>query len=290
MSIRKEILDLIEISKTVGVMSDLIQGGGGNTSVKLEDGMMAIKASGLCLKDLDINHGVSFIQCENILSFINSANISSDSSIDNYIKTQMLQYKDWEIKRPSIETGFHVVLDKYTIHSHSVYANILACAEAGEELVKNLFPGAIWISYLPPGEALTLAIADKQKHKRSALYFIQNHGVITSASTKEEVLRIHFEVTEKIKSAYEVENYDLFNNFKADIDYMRAHVLFPDQVVYTLNDEVIKSVAAQETIKCYFYILNTIVKNKLTPKFLSKSDIEIIDNMDSEKYRKGLVK
>lgn len=32
-----------------------MQGGGGNTSVKLDDTLMAIKASGFCLKDIEID-------------------------------------------------------------------------------------------------------------------------------------------------------------------------------------------------------------------------------------------
>ena len=40
------------MSQTAGARADYVQGGGGNTSVKLADGLMAIKASGYCLSDI----------------------------------------------------------------------------------------------------------------------------------------------------------------------------------------------------------------------------------------------
>ena len=45
--------DFSRISKTAGARADYVQGGGGNTSVKLAGGLMAIKASGFCLSDIE---------------------------------------------------------------------------------------------------------------------------------------------------------------------------------------------------------------------------------------------
>ena len=46
--------DLIKISRDTGIDPTLVQGGGGNTSVKTDDGKyMYIKASGTALKDMD---------------------------------------------------------------------------------------------------------------------------------------------------------------------------------------------------------------------------------------------
>ena len=51
----KLLADFSRISKTAGTRADYVQGGGGNTSVKLNDGLMAIKASGFCLSDIEPN-------------------------------------------------------------------------------------------------------------------------------------------------------------------------------------------------------------------------------------------
>ena len=47
--------EFIKLSHIGGSRADYVQGGGGNTSVKLSDGLMAIKASGFCLSDITPN-------------------------------------------------------------------------------------------------------------------------------------------------------------------------------------------------------------------------------------------
>ena len=44
--------DFSRLSRDVGARRDFVQGGGGNTSVKLDDRLMAVKASGFCLGDV----------------------------------------------------------------------------------------------------------------------------------------------------------------------------------------------------------------------------------------------
>ena len=54
----KALSELIKISNAVGRNAALVQGGGGNTSVKTADGKyMYIKASGTALKDMNGKHG-----------------------------------------------------------------------------------------------------------------------------------------------------------------------------------------------------------------------------------------
>ena len=45
--------------------------------------------------------------------------------------------------RPSVEVGFHAILKKYVIHTHSVYANIITCSMEGEALAEKLFKDSI---------------------------------------------------------------------------------------------------------------------------------------------------
>ena len=49
---RNELNDLVKISQFVGKRIDYVQGGGGNTSVKLDASLMAIKASGYKLSQI----------------------------------------------------------------------------------------------------------------------------------------------------------------------------------------------------------------------------------------------
>ena len=66
MNYNKAITDLVNVSNQLGLMPDLIQGGGGNTSVKIEEGVMAIKASGYLLRDLKYESGLSYVNFERI--------------------------------------------------------------------------------------------------------------------------------------------------------------------------------------------------------------------------------
>ena len=191
--------------------------------------------------------------------------------------------------RPSIETGFHAILNKYVIHTHSVFANILACSEEGKILSKNLFANSVWIDYTPPGEALTRAISKKVKGDIPSIIFLKNHGVIITAPEKLQSLQLHELVNKKI-----IDHFSIVTTSKAvtirDIEFIRSHILFPDQVVYTVSDETMSSEAAEETIWAYNYIMDMLEEFKLTISFISTDEADHINNMESEQYRKGLTK
>ena len=53
-----EIKMMVRISKAVGDRIDYIQEGGGNTSVKFDDRIMAVKASGYQLQETTENNGI----------------------------------------------------------------------------------------------------------------------------------------------------------------------------------------------------------------------------------------
>ncbi|HLU47111.1 MAG TPA: class II aldolase/adducin family protein, partial [Planctomycetota bacterium] len=57
-SLPTELDELIAISREIGAQPDLVQGGGGNTSVKSRDGKrMFVKASGAALEDMSAERG-----------------------------------------------------------------------------------------------------------------------------------------------------------------------------------------------------------------------------------------
>src|SRR5262245_31377568 len=59
--------ELIAISREVGADPDLVQGGGGNTSVKTRDGRrMLVKASGTALADMDRERGWAELDLESL--------------------------------------------------------------------------------------------------------------------------------------------------------------------------------------------------------------------------------
>ncbi len=73
----KALADLIKISNVTGKDPTLVQGGGGNTSVKTGDGKyMYIKASGTALKDMGKTRGWRRMRLEPVLSIIGDKSLA----------------------------------------------------------------------------------------------------------------------------------------------------------------------------------------------------------------------
>jgi len=318
----KQLKDLTSISQTIGQSPFYTQGGGGNTSVKIDGEVMAIKASGYQLKDMNEKTGISLVNYQNIIAYFNNPK-DDETETTNFVNVQSMPFHGQTL-RPSIETGFHAFLHKYVIHTHSVYANILCCSKEGAELSKELFPHSLWIKYQSPGLYLTLEIKKAlEKQPKAQILFMENHGLIISTDSQEDVLRIHEEVNQKIKNHFKIDDsYPditleqaeemlfqsktsfVINGMKdLDIDSIVSHVLFPDQAVYFVPDKIKiengiphyptnqkEAMTIEETLCAYLYIFNEITKQGLTPCFIDNAEADYIQNMDSEKYRKGLLK
>ena len=118
--------------------------------------------------------------------------------------------------RPSVEAGFHSILDTYVAHSHSVYANLCTCSKELPEIAKKALEGADyswgWVSYVDPGARLTFSIRDELRRveaetgRRPAAIFMQNHGLIAHADDPDECIRIHADVNDRIARAFGLEN------------------------------------------------------------------------------------
>jgi len=284
-----ELKNLSYISKAIGQYSSYVQGGGGNTSVKMGSNKMAIKASGYLLSDVTETSGFSVVDYNAIRSYLEKPDDDEEEFV-RAIKSFVMETDN----RPSIETGFHVLLGDYVIHTHSVYANILNCSQEGMGIAEKIFPDSLWIEYATPGRDLTLKIKDAiAKHNgEPEIIFLQNHGVIISGKNFNNVLNLHESLNNKIKEFLNIDkdSFDSWNVIK-DFSYVKDHILFPDQVVYTYTGgDSLKSPAAEQTLLAYSFILATIEQKHLTPNFIDKRNIDILLNMESEKYRIKVMK
>lgn len=247
---------------------------------------MAIKASGYLLKDMTQEDGYSIVDYPKINRYLENPD-KDERLFTQKIKSFVLETS----LRPSIETGFHSLLGKYVIHSHSVFANLLTCSEEGHELTHKLFPKALWIPYATPGIDITLEIRNQLKSQPSTTLFLQNHGLIVSGSEAIETYSLHEDINAAIQSYFKISEHFDAEDANLDLDFCTTHVLFPDQVVYTLSgDELLKSKAAQETLASYKYLLKTMEKLKLTPHFVSQDKAKVLMEMESEKFRQGKAK
>ena len=141
---QKAIKDLIEISQYAGDRADYTQGGGGNTSVKVDNSnAMLIKASGYRLVDINENTAFVAVDKNKIKDYYESVDLKVEKDYEKesaeVSKTSVIEIPGLVTLRPSVEVGFHAILKKYVIHTHSVYGNVITCSQEGESLAEKLF-------------------------------------------------------------------------------------------------------------------------------------------------------
>lgn len=256
-------MDFMNVCKWLSLDPALVQGRGGNVSVKSNSGMI-IKASGSKMADINLYHGFSV--CEFSEEF---PHFFDEEGYDSYINSS----RKVGANRPSMETGFHAsIKDKVVVHTHPIHLNSILCSKEGKTLIKSLFQDLTYefIEYVKPGANLTNSIT-KQKN----IIFLENHGLIVSANNAQEA----FETTERINNRCKRW---LSNHVESFVDVEETKVisdpLFPDAAVFP--DEM------QTTNN---YILGLLTAACLTPKFLSKTEIQSLNDMEAEKYRKALL-
>ena len=186
--------------------------------------------------------------------------------------------------RSSIETGFHALLGHCVIHSHSVWANLLNCSEEGQGIASALFPDMLWIPYATPGLDLTKEIAVLAKGLKPKILFLENHGVIVSAGSEDEALRLHENINESIQKHFGIEL-----DFPVTETVAVEGLLFPDQAIYHSNMELAQTRAGIETMQAVQFLAHYITKIGLTLKFLESAERNRLVQMESEKYRQKAV-
>ena len=275
---------LTEVSINLGRRVAYVQGGGGNTSLKTTDSKMFIKASGTFLADLKDAAGFLPVDWRMLRSQLNDC-ISEQDYSALLAASVMVSNNS---ARPSIETGFHAILDKCVLHSHSIWANLLSCTVEGENLVYSLFPQAIWVPYVTPGLALTKKISKKTGVNKKQIIFLQNHGIIISAPDPESAWAMHESVTRSIRNAYPaITDFDETQNFTSSIT--TDGLLFPDQAIYHSKPELSKTRAGYETAQACSFLLKSVAKVGLTLCYIEDSERDVLLNMESEKFRQKLV-
>ena len=63
--------NFLRMSHEIGSNLAYVQGGGGNTSVKINDNFMYIKSSGVSLKDIDVESGMAKVDYKKVNELIN---------------------------------------------------------------------------------------------------------------------------------------------------------------------------------------------------------------------------
>lgn len=204
----KLLSDFARVSQAAGARADYVQGGGGNTSVKLPGGLMAIKASGFCLSDIRPDKAYAVLDGADLRNFYLTTEPSALADVEKEgsarAKADIRHIDGLADLRPSVEAGFHSILKTFVVHTHSVYANLAACSTACRPIAAQAFAGANytwgWVPYTDPGANLTFAIRDelrrveKETGKVPSVILMQNHGIMSMTTTR--IPRLRFTLTQ----------------------------------------------------------------------------------------------
>jgi rhamnose utilization protein RhaD (predicted bifunctional aldolase and dehydrogenase) len=198
--------DLIKISNITGRDSALVQGGGGNTSAKTDDGKyMYIKASGTALKDMNSKNGWRRLRLEPVLSILQDKALAKlDASVrEREVVDRLLLACDDNVTsgaRPSVESHLHACLDRCVIHLHPTVLAAYVSAKNGRAMLEKLFKDEklqpLWVPYADPGFMLAKKIASlvnnyqKQYRRKPTVMLLEKHGLFVTAQTADAALRI----------------------------------------------------------------------------------------------------
>ncbi len=269
----KTLKDLVSMSNITGSRVDYVQAGGGNTSAKLEDGYMAIKASGYLLKEMTEDTGFVVVNSDELTKYHTAANDSSkdlNKEAMNIAMASIKQINGEKAARPSVEAGFHSVLGKFVLHLHPVYTNVLMCSKGGVDIALNIAKkaglAAVAVEYAMPGYDLVKLIIEAVKDYKKAnsaipnVIFLKNHGVITHADTARKAIVLMDILNDAIRVTLRLpgfptcsverrgNGYVSTNKWLKEILYtsniaeqMINCPVYPDQLVYTANELTIGS-------------------------------------------------
>jgi len=224
----KALAELIKISRGTGGDPTLVQGGGGNTSVKTADGKyMYIKASGTALKDMSEKAGWRRMRLDSVLSIIEDKSIAGLETQNREIEVvnRLLLACDDQVTgeaRPSVEAHLHSFLDKCVIHLHPSAVGAYVNAKNGKAELEKLFRNSgtaikdvgspefliapLWVPYTDPGFTLAKKISElvdnyqKQFGKKPEVLFLEKHGLFISAGSPDAALRLVRKVINRCNS------------------------------------------------------------------------------------------
>jgi len=177
--------------------------GEGNTSIRLDDASLAVKASGSSLSTLD-EKGVARCRITNVLTLFEREHVSDDE-VEAVLLASRLSEAD---RKPSTESLFHAYLltlpeVHFVGHTHPIHATALLCSPRALDFAsKRLFPDeivcygavSVLVPYVNPGVPLVRAIRNRVEAYREnygrvpRLILLQNHGIIALGARPQSVV------------------------------------------------------------------------------------------------------
>ena len=183
---------LVQLSARLAQNPDLVQAGGGNTSIK-ENGTLWVKASGKWLiRAAD----------EEMFLPVPLAGILQHVSENRDYKSEYVVAGGVSL-RPSVETAMHAVLPQSVVlHFHSVNTIAWAVRENAPAALPEILNGLrwAWLPYVHPGLPLARAIQDLVEQRPDVL-ILGNHGLVVAGESCQAAENTLQEVERRLQSS-----------------------------------------------------------------------------------------
>ncbi len=212
-----DLKDMLKISNSVGEDPRLVQGGGGNTSVKTDGGdKMYVKASGTGLGDMVEGKGYRLVDVEKCRAMVDDEQLRAmePAARESAVLSKLMDCCLDDLEgRPSVETSLHAMLGRCVVHTHPSVVNGLLCAEGGkeklQELLADLDPPLLYIEYCGAGFVLAVTMQEAleeyaAEHGREPeAVFLENHGLFVHCDDADRALQITHDIFNAIEDAAE---------------------------------------------------------------------------------------
>jgi ribulose-5-phosphate 4-epimerase/fuculose-1-phosphate aldolase len=179
--------ELTHLAEALGGL-DMVQGPGGNASVKDGDGLV-VKASGVRLCDLA--HPTAHVRVP--LALLRAA-LEGDAQAEQRLASMT--------PRPSLEVYFHGLGPRVVAHTHPLGALLVACTSTRDP---PTLPGACvrTIAYARPGRPLALLVREALATATApTLLLLRAHGLIVYADTAAEAVALTRAFDEACRARY----------------------------------------------------------------------------------------
>ena len=186
---------LARASQVAGADPDLVQGAGGNSSVKC-GGVLWVKASGCWLSDALTSQ--IFVPLS-----LAAVRDNIEAGAPDPCRDALMRDLAEDDKRPSIEASLHALMPHNAVfHTHSVNATVAVILAGGAERACRALESNMRVACVPyvrPGPPLTAAIKSViDSDGVPDVVLLGNHGVVVGADSPDEAIVLLREVERRL--------------------------------------------------------------------------------------------
>jgi rhamnose utilization protein RhaD (predicted bifunctional aldolase and dehydrogenase) len=192
-----EMRDVLEVAARLGRDPLVIQGSGGNISLK-RDGVMWVKASGAWMMEATTRAFLIPVDLAAVLEGLAACDPACETC-SSFVRHDLVRSP----LRPSIETTLHAVMpQRVVVHVHCVETISIACLlDAPQRLIVPL-AGLNWtfVPYIRPGASLGQAMAEHLRAETNVVV-LGKHGLVVAGDSVAEAEHLRREVSRRLARA-----------------------------------------------------------------------------------------